>query len=65
MNQDAKVFIHFILDNKLTFKKTLYHPPRIGDDVRFAEGVFKINAITWCYDEDLPFERMNCGIERI
>lgn len=60
----SKVNCHFVHKTEgLRFRRTLTHVPRVGDTLRFAEGLYyTVIEVAWCYDEDGPYERANIGI---
>ncbi len=67
MKDRERVQIHFILDNKLYYKKITTHIPATGDELRLggegSEKFFKVEHRVWVYDEPYyPFGRINIGI---
>lgn len=65
MSDSRKVNCRFIHEKKgLLFIRTVYHVPRVGDELRISENLyFEVTAVVWVYDEEVyPFARANIGI---
>ncbi len=62
------ILLH-IIDNKTD--KILAKPqvsviPNVDEEVRLVAGMFKVVHIVHVYDEfDVPFERVNIGVEKL
>lgn len=72
MSKD-KVCIHFIDTeaDKIVAKSTVFHVPRVGDEIRLHGGAgkgkfFEVIQVVWVYDEpDSLWARVNIGVEKL
>jgi len=57
--------VHAYLDYKLVLNRTIPHLPRVGDIMRFSDGLYGVvKELTWCMDEDAHSEcqRVNINV---
>ncbi len=69
MSKDMQVHLHIYAgpeeDAKLLTKLYVFNPPRLGDEIRIKDRVYKVMMLIWCYDEEVDYERMNLRVEAL
>lgn len=70
MNQQDKIWVHFICENKIIRRDILSHIPLIGDEIRMGgigqEKFFKVTKRVWAYDEDnISYSRLNVELQEV
>ena len=69
MNQQGKILVHFICENKIIRRDILSHALLVGDEIRMGgigqEKFFKVTKRVWAYDEDnISYSRLNVELQR-
>ena len=72
MKNDGSVRVHYCLKEtgqavKKYAERTIYHVPRVGDEIRFDTAEFYVvTRVIWAMDEiEYPRERCNITMERL
>jgi hypothetical protein len=67
MDLKEKVRLHLFNKFRLRTKMTVSFVPRIGEEIRLAEGeYYRVTYVVWIYDEpDCPYSRANIQMEDI